>query len=92
MIQSPLLPVSDVSLTITESSSFAYLSISTNLDALRLRSIIPTYLQTFDHYNFQTYLLTLRQINSENYHFHTFLPKLTKGNSDENYTVRLSDR
>ena len=57
----------------TESSSLAYLSITTNLGELILWSILNTFCNLLTIISlFHTHLLTLSQISSKNYHFHTF--------------------
>ena len=48
--------VTDMLRTETEWSYLAYLSISANLDAPRLRSLLPTFLQSFNFYNFISHL------------------------------------
>ena len=73
IIQSLYLPVTDVEERETESRYLAYLSIAINLDALRLLLVLPTFC---NHLTItillQSYLLTMNQIKSKNFNFHTF--------------------
>ena len=56
IIQPLLLPVTDILQSETESSYLAYLSIADNLDALKLQSILHTFLQSFNYNNFISHL------------------------------------
>ena len=86
-----MLPSTDISRTETESSYLAYLSITTNLDGLRLGSILHTFLPAFNYNNFISHVSSCFKIKLKNYHFHTFfLPSNWQRGIHKNYTVIFS--